>query len=109
MKKVIRWWNSRHSGTDGVLDTILNTCIDSGIKDCHYECSALMEGYCEFNNGYVYRYWDRSKPFAWLDRGKFLYNNNVMYYYEEGMPSKKTMNKFYNAICEYFIKNCSKL
>ena len=107
IKKIITWWDHRNAATDIVLDTILDSCIDSGIEECYHEQNDLFEGYCKFKNGYVYRYWDRNKPYAWLIRGKFLQDEKLIYFYDGGMPSKKTMNKFNNAICEYFIKKAS--
>lgn len=104
MNKIIRWYDFRNHSTDLILDRLLNRCIDSGIVDYRIDKSEVYEGYCKFFNGVEYRFWSRSVPYAWLARGVFEKDSTTIYLYDDAMPRKRTMNKFYNAICEYMEK-----
>jgi hypothetical protein len=117
MNKIIRWYDFRNHSTDMILDRLLNRCIDSGIVDYHIDKSEVYEGYCKFFNGVEYRFWNRSIPYAWLARGMFEKDlsrsmfekdSTTIYLYDGAMPKKWTMNKFYNAICEYMEKEITR-
>lgn len=108
MNKIIRWCDFRNHSTDMLLDRLLNLCIDSGIVDYHIDKSEVYEGYCKFFNGTEYRFWNRSMPYAWLARGVFDKDGTSVYSYDDVMPSKRTMNRFYNAICKYMEKEIIK-
>lgn len=103
--KVIRWYNSRNSGTDKMLDNMLNLCLDSTIKRVSFDEREICDGVCEFNNGWVYYYWNRNIPYAWLNKGRFERNGVTIYKYKNGMPSKRTMNRFYGMLFEYYKKD----
>lgn len=113
MNKIIHWYESRNDGTDMILDHLLNQCIDSGIVDYHINKDRVCEGYCKFKNGIEYSFWNRNIPYAWLARGMFEKDlsksmfekdSTTIYLYDGAMPRKRTMNRFYNAICEYMKK-----
>jgi len=117
MKKIIHWYELRNSGTDMMLDHLLNFCIDSGIEDYHINKNRVCEGYCKFKNGIEYSFWNRNMPYAWLNRGvfdkdlsrsMFEKDSTTIYLYDGAMPRKRTMNKFYNAICEYMEKEIAR-
>lgn len=99
--KVIRWYDSRHSETNKMLDMLLNACLDSGVKSVSFGDSEY-KGTCEFGNGWVYTFWNTNIPYAWLSEGCFEVNGKQEYKYNGSMPSKKTMNRFYNALCKYY-------
>ena len=103
-EKVVHWYEPRNYGTNSTLDLLLNFCLDKGVKTNAYDNCSICEGRCEFENGWVFYYWNRNIPYAWLCRGRFEYNGEVVYEYDGGMPSKQTMNRFYNTLCEYYKK-----
>ena len=109
MNKIIRWYDFRNHSTDMILDRLLNLCIDSGIVDYHINKNEVCEGYCKFKNGIEYRFWNRNMPYAWLDKGAFdKEGTSVLYSYDDVMPRNRTMNRFYNAICEYMEKEITR-
>ena len=108
MNKIIRWYDFRNHSTDMLLDRLLNLCIDSGIVDYHINKDRVCEGYCKFFNGVEYRFWNENIPNAWLNEGMFDKDDRRIYSYDDVMPRKRTMNKFYNAICEYMEKEITR-
>lgn len=108
MKKIIHWYEPRNEGTDMMLDHLLNFCIDSGIEDYHINKDRVCEGCCKFKNGIEYSFWNRNMPYAWLNRGAFDKDGTIIYLYDGTMPRKRTMNRLYNAICEYIENNMIK-
>lgn len=94
--------------TDVILDLLLNHCIDSGIVDYHINKNEVCEGYCKFFNGVEYMFWNRNIPYAWLHIGMFNKDGTTTYSYDDVMPRRRTMNKFYNAICEYMEKEITR-
>lgn len=98
-KKIIGWFRSRNYETCPQLDSLLQSCLDSGIKAI--DCSHMYWGKCEFKNGMLYEYWNTNVPYAWLGDGNFSANGKVFYKYQSQMPSKKTMNAFAAALTDF--------
>lgn len=108
MNKIIRWYNIKNYSTDGLLDRLLNLCIESGVVDYHMNENRVCEGYCKFFNGVEYRFWYRNIPYTWLSEGVFDKDGTMIYFYKDVMPRKRTMNRFHNAICEYIEKKITR-
>ena len=108
MNKIIRWYDFRNYSTDMLLDRLLNLCIESGIVDYHIDKNGMYESYCKFFNGVEYKFWNRNIPYAWLSRGVFDKDGTTIYSYDNVMPRRRTMNRFYNAICEYIEKKITR-
>lgn len=109
MNKIIRWYNHTTHQTDRILDSILNRCVDSGIAE--YKCNiehSYYRSYCKFNNGWEYEFWNTNIPFGWLSKGEIKKHEEFIYRYDDVMPRKRTMNRFYNAIYEYIEKEITK-
>lgn len=102
MKKIIKWNNSRSYPTNPIIDAYLLNCLESGIKDLLYQDTYAL---CEFNNGVLYKFWNANIPYAWLNEGEFVQKGNkTIYKYNGGMPTKKVMNKFYDAIYNFVLE-----
>ena len=103
--KVIRWWRSRNYDTDICLSNLLQGCIKSGVQSLNY--IDRWTTVCVFNNGLEYTFWNTNIPYAWCCQGVFKTKEEeprIVYSYDCAMPSKKVMNQFYDAICQFVTK-----
>lgn len=102
MKKIIHWYNMRNYPTDERVDACILNGLESGIKDLTYGESYIAT--CNFNNGVSYNFWNTNIPYAWLSKGCFYSGKKNILIYDDAMPSRKVMNKFYNAMYEFLLK-----
>ena len=105
MKKIIHWYSTRNYASNPILDAYLLNGIESGIETISYATTSVDGlALCKFNNGISYKFWNSNIPYAWLSDGIFMKGDNIIYKYNSSMPSRRVMNKFYNAIYEFLLK-----
>ena len=105
MRRIIKWYDTCTYSTNPIIDAYLLNCLDSGIKAMVYYTEDDKFAGCEFNNGIFYKFWNVNMPYAWLSEGRFIKNFNIIFQYCGSMPSKRVMNKFYDAIYKFALKS----
>lgn len=91
---ILTIFNSR---VDPILDTLLNACLDSGIKSMSATTYFIN---IEFNNDIHSSLWNRNKYYAWLEQGYI-----GKYKFFEVRPKRKTMKRLDKAIIDFNLKN----
>lgn len=105
MKKIIKWYDHMTYSTNPIVDAYLLNGLNSGIKELIYYSSENARALCKFNNGLAYKFWNANIPYAWLSEGIFAVSDDeILFRYDGCMPSRKVINKFYDAIYKFLLE-----